>query len=463
METTIFPNDFIDVLQHDFPNHAHSLLKALSTDAPTSVLLNTKKIEKRPDLPVVGWNANGFYLPQRPSFTSDPLFHAGAYYPQEASSMFIGSVMQHLKPSLHRPLVLDLCAAPGGKSIATHQQLPEEAFLVANEIHPQRCKILQENLTRWGIQNMLITNNKPEDFEVFSGAFDVVIVDAPCSGEGMFRKDKNAIAEWSSQNVNQCALRQKSILQSAKKLVKPNGYLIYSTCTFNSLENEQQAKNLLAEKEFLPVEIPLNPDWNIETQKELGMYRFFPHLLQGEGFTSFVFQKQMGKDFIQEKRNKRNSAFKYWVKKVQTSWYSPKEEENHLMYANEIFAVTQAEIIQEIDFNLLYIKQLGLPILEQSKNLILPHGLLHLSDFSKNANLPSVELNIDDAQKFLLKAPLYLKNIPMQWVFMTFEKIKIGLAKNLGNRINNYYPKELKIRQQNLSDFSLFRQKTNEV
>src|SRR5690606_15842591 len=184
--------------------------EALNGIPPVSIRVNDKFTDYKPSDQIVPWCDSGFYLNERPLFTADPLLHAGVYYVQEASSMFLKQVCDVYMKNAER--VLDLCAAPGGKSTLLSQALPSEALLVSNEIVRSRAMILAENLIKWGNPNVIVTNNTPEDFGEFPAFFDAIVVDAPCSGEGMFRKDPGSIAEWSLQNVQQCAIRQKGIL-----------------------------------------------------------------------------------------------------------------------------------------------------------------------------------------------------------------------------------------------------------
>ena len=233
-------------------------------------------------LSTVKWCEYGRYLSERPKFTYDPMFHAGAYYVQEASSMFVWQALTQLVDK--DAVVLDMCAAPGGKSTAIAQYLSEDGFLVSNEYVPQRAHVLVENITKWGAPNCVVTNNAPRHFEKLKSRFDAILVDAPCSGEGMFRKDERAREEWSPANVEMCVERQREILESAWHVLKPGGVLIYSTCTFNSHENEEQVQWLIDEMgaEYLPIKI--GEDWMI-TETERG-YRFLPHKTRGEGLLS---------------------------------------------------------------------------------------------------------------------------------------------------------------------------------
>ncbi|GAB3814418.1 hypothetical protein GCM10028895_07510 [Pontibacter rugosus] len=231
----------------------------------------------------------GFFgiLPTRTSFfTLDPLLHAGAYYVQEASSMFLEQALKQsidLDESLH---VLDLCGAPGGKSTHLASLISKDSLLVANEVIRSRASILAENVTKWGSGNVLVTSNDPREFSRLPDFFDVMVIDAPCSGEGMFRKDHAAVGEWSEENVNLCAQRQQRILMDVWDALKPGGLLIYSTCTWNEKENEENIAWLAAQEGVESIKLEVQPEWGIIPTQLNGLegYRFYPHRVQGEGF-----------------------------------------------------------------------------------------------------------------------------------------------------------------------------------
>jgi len=234
-----FPEKFIESLQNAPGFNAAEFEKAHQKPAPTTIRANPFKHYKPKAGKQIPWCAEGFYLNERPSFTFDPLFHAGCYYVQEASSMFIAHIIKYIKDDAEGPArVLDLCAAPGGKSTLLSSALNPDDLLVANEIIKTRVPVLADNLTRWGPSNTIVSNNDPKDFSRLKGFFDIVLVDAPCSGSGMFRKDPDAMNEWSEANVNLCHQRQERILADVYPAIAADGYLIYSTCSYSVAENE---------------------------------------------------------------------------------------------------------------------------------------------------------------------------------------------------------------------------------
>ena len=288
------PEAFVTQMQHQLGEEANQLFSVLDGPSPISIHLHPVKtnpqfVNNHP----VPWHKNlGRYLEERPVFTLDPTFHAGSFYVQEASSMFIAQGFEYFfKPDQRSGLkVLDLCAAPGGKSTLLASLLPSDAFFLANEVIQSRYQILNHNLDKWGLPNTSSSNHDPDDFKALEGFFDFILVDAPCSGEGLFRKDENAREEWSEENVILCAGRQKRILQAAVPLLKKGGILAYSTCTYNDLENQENCLWLENEFNLHHEAIPLTSDWGI-VSKERG-YQFYPHKVRGEGFFCAFFKKE---------------------------------------------------------------------------------------------------------------------------------------------------------------------------
>ena len=283
------PKDFITRIEAG-PLGQTPLIQSLDSESPISIRLNPrKKSAQFENEEVVPWCSDGRYLTERPSFTLDPLFHAGTYYPQEAGSMYIDAIVRSIQLP-EEPVLLDLCAAPGGKSTLLASFLDNRGMLISNEIIRSRAYILAETLTKWGYSNTFVSNNAPADFEKLHSYFDFILVDAPCSGEGMFRKDPNARLEWSLESAAHCAVRQTDILASVWPSIKEDGYLLYSTCTFNPAENEECIAAFLEEHEAEIVPIPffegLIPDVN-----KYG-YHFIPGIAKSEGFYAVLLQKK---------------------------------------------------------------------------------------------------------------------------------------------------------------------------
>ena len=271
-------------------------LESFNEETPVSIRLNPRKTQGwtvTDGAQPVPWCREGYYLPRRPNFTMDPLLHAGCYYVQEAGSMFVSHV---LRQYVHQPVtMLDLCAAPGGKSTAAIASLPEGSVLTANEPIRQRANILSENIQKWGYPGCTVTNRYPKDFRKEGRRYDVILCDVPCSGEGMFRRDEATIGEWSMKNVEQCWRLQRDIVSDAWECLNDGGLLIYSTCTFNTKENEENVSWIIGQfgAQVLPVET--QPEWNITDSLLDGftepVYRFIPGITRSEGLFMCVMRK----------------------------------------------------------------------------------------------------------------------------------------------------------------------------
>lgn len=435
--------------------------KAITSTSPTSIRVNPLKPSMNiPHGQIVPWCKTGRYLEQRPSFTFDPLFHAGSYYVQEASSMFVNHIIstQISTPST----VLDLCAAPGGKSTLTISTLPLGSVLIANEIVRQRANILAENITKWGNPNTIVTNNCASDFQPLGAIFDLIICDAPCSGEGMFRKDPQSIDEWSTANVAMCQERQREILSDIWQCLKPGGLLIYSTCTYNTLENEENAA-WAAEQlgaELISIDIP--SEWNISGNKlsssSFNVYRFFPHKTQGEGFFACIMRKNSDAE-ISPTRTPKNKEHKKGadnrkgkelpMPKDIKQWLSHPEQYTFksTTTSHTAFPTQHIHLLEQVLAHLKVIHY-GITIANIKGKTIIPAHSLAMSA-SLNAEIfPSTELTEQQAIAYLRTESITLSpSTPTGYVLLKYKGLPIGFAKNIGNRANNLYPSEWRIRK----------------
>ncbi|MDR0422823.1 MAG: RsmB/NOP family class I SAM-dependent RNA methyltransferase, partial [Proteiniphilum sp.] len=291
-----FPADFISSVRPLLGEGTDLLLRALKERAPVSIRLNPFKATRNPmrlstPLQPVPWSRWGYWLEERPAFTFDPLFHAGYYYVQEASSMFVEHLVRGL--TVAPSVCLDLCAAPGGKSVSLLSALPAGSLLVCNDPVLRRAHVLAETLTKFGHPGVMVTHSAARDFAAFPHLFDLVLADAPCSGEGMFRREAAAVEEWSTRNVEMCAARQREILRDVWPALKPGGVLIYSTCTYNRLENEDNALRMANELGAEFVRVETGDDWGISPSFDdrVSAWRFFPHRTRGEGLFVTVLRK----------------------------------------------------------------------------------------------------------------------------------------------------------------------------
>lgn len=416
---------------------------ALDTVAPTSIRINDKK-DVHPSDEQVAWCETGFYLKERPLFTADPLFHGGMYYVQEASSMFLyQAVIQHFKDA---HTVLDLCAAPGGKSTLLSQTLPESSILVSNEIIRSRAFILAENLIKWGNPNVVVTNNEAKDFASLPGFFDAVVIDAPCSGEGMFRKDAGAIQEWSEYNVKVCAQRQREIVSAVWDTLKKDGILVYSTCTFNREENEDNVRWICEELGAEVLKMDLNGNKDI-TVSDVG-YRFYPHKTRGEGLFLSVLRKtsdthQLSKNKKDNKRLAKNST------KISVSPLALIDPERWVIIQEE--NLIKGYDKDRLDDYLLLQKSLncmhsGIPIAELKGNGFIPSAAIALSKMLDRSSVEKVEVDYRTAISFLRNEAIQLPETERGYILVLFEGLALGWVKNVGNRCNNLYPQEWRIR-----------------
>ena len=396
------PADFITQMERMMaPELWHVLREGLAQEPSVSIRINPSKIDLKEwevvlSDGVVPWCEYGFYLTHRPPFTFDPLLHAGAYYVQESSSMFLHHVLREILRGARNDLrVLDLCAAPGGKSTLVRSVLPAESLLVSNEPIRGRYQVLQENVMKWGYDRHEVTNLYPRDFRKRKELYDIIITDVPCSGEGMFRKDEGAIAEWSLQKVEQCQRLQREIVSDAWECLAPGGLLIYSTCTFNTLENEENIKWILEnfDAEVLPVHT--EAEWNIQgsilPDFIAPVYRFIPGLTRGEGLFMAAIRKR---GYV-------------------GTWVRGSEKCNKA----------------------------------QKTNLVPSHP---------RTLAPSTNIDIDypTALRYLRREAIVLPpDAPLGIVTVSYQGIPLGQCKNIGSRANNLYPKEWRIKSTHTPDY----------
>ena len=477
-------------LPEDFTSYTRELmgqelfeqyLKGMEEEVPTSIRLNPFKCplgtrvayENRTNATggktaedkyqEVAWcHSTGRYLTERRNFTFDPLLHAGLYYVQEASSMFVDLVIrQYIKTPVK---MLDLCAAPGGKSTAVRAALPEGSLLFSNEPMRTRSQILSENLQKFGHPDVIVTNNYPRDYKKSKLQFDVILADVPCSGEGMFRKDEGAIKEWSLGNVNNCWQLQREIVSDIWNSLKPGGIIIYSTCTFNAHEDEENVdwikQNLGAE--LLPLDI--EETWNITGSliNEEPMYHFIPGKTRGEGLFMAVLRKDGSTNHIdgnlgKNKKNKKEKNAKKGGKdkmNIPSNWLNQQKEWAYTQTENGIYAINtkwKADL-DEAEKSLKVIHA-GIKMgFTKGKDLI-PDQSLALSIELARENFTSVELNYEDAICYLRKEAITLDtSVNCGYVLVTYKEFPLGWVKNLGNRANNLYPQEWKIKSSHIPE-----------
>ncbi|MBL7900466.1 MAG: hypothetical protein JNK73_00570 [Bacteroidia bacterium] len=389
----------------------------------------------------IPWTQGGFYLSGRPSFTRDPLFQAGCYYVQEAGSMFLEYALSQTLDLSQDVNILDLCAAPGGKSTILNSIMSKESLLVSNELIQNRSQTLAYNLSKWGQANTLVTNNAPEQFELLPGFFDVLVVDAPCSGSGLFRKQEEAMEEWSPEHVNACSVRQKNILDSALKSLKEGGLLFYSTCSYSKEENEDIVDWMVQEMGMEVKTLKVDPNWGI-VQNEKGL-RFYPHLLRSEGFFCSVLIKQAPSPQKKQGYKLKNTVSEQ-EKKVLSTY--AKTEGLELLKKNEKFYLLNKACFAflQVPVQGFYFRKAGVCLGELKHQDLIPEQELALSSYI-SAQVQKAELTKDAALAYLKKEVFSLSGEHKGLLCFTYQNHGIGWGKVLPNRINNYLPPQLRI------------------
>ena len=405
--------------------------------------------------PVAGripWSAEGLYLAERPSFTCDPAFHAGAYYVQEASSQFVGHLLRGAGALGAR--ILDLCAAPGGKTTLYASLVGPDGLVVANEIDRRRARVLADNVRKWGTGNTVVTSNEPAQLARFENRFDIVAVDAPCSGEGMFRKDPQARAEWSEGSVRLCAARQAEILRAAWAALRPGGTLVYSTCTFNRTEDEGVLEELLgwAADEVVESEpIPTDPSWGIVCGRvgAFRTFRFYPHRTQGEGFFAATARKapRTGAAIRAPKPQRQpfNPAGREARQELER-WVAAPADYRFAEVAGCYYGYRAAQF-EEVKAlaGTLAVLYSGAAMGALSDAKLKPDPALAFHTGLDRRALPVAELSHDEAVQYLRKGDLRAEAFAEGTNLVCAGGFALGFAKRIGNRVNNLYPNSLRI------------------
>lgn len=477
------PASFVDYTRTLLGDEEYQkLAESLNEEQPVSIRINANKLEvdKEKFNGRVPWCTTGYYLDNRLTFTFDPLFHAGAYYVQEASSMFVEQAFRQYNSG--RPVVvLDLCAAPGGKSTLARTIMHEGGLLVANEVVRNRSQILAENMIKWGHPDVVVTNNEPADFAQLEEFFDMILIDAPCSGEGMFRKDPGAVSEWSPENVETCRERQRRIIKDIWPSLKAGGVLFYSTCTYNLKENEENIRWILDEfdSEILPLDT--GRFWNVGRNQmvpqHFPVYRFWPHKVKGEGFFLAAIYKPTGyevnpwdpnpfsdalppdpselkKDYPWEKLKKPQkkepkpsdiTRMQVWESR---DWIVNSEDYEYIVDGNSITAFHR-NLLPDLNVlrSTLHVVHAGIAVAELKGKKIMPtHGLAMSMELNKEV-FATEEISYEQAIAYLRKEAITLPTTaPRGVVLLTYKGVPLGFVKNVGNRANNLYPLEWRIR-----------------
>lgn len=468
---TPIPKDFLETSVSIFGRESEEFLASLDSEPSLGIHINAEKMQKTgvviPDnAERVEWTSNGFYLKSRPRFTFDPFLHAGAYYVEEPSSMFVEKALNYIQKDIRIDRALDLCAAPGGKSIMIRNSM-KGGLLVSNEPLSKRAAVLTENLAKWGNPDIIVTSDFPEAFDGLTGFFDLIATDVPCSGEGMFRKDETARSEWSKANVENCVQRQRDILRTIWPTLRKGGYIIYSTCTFNRREDEENVLFIANELGAEIINLETDADWHIcgdTTGRNLPVYHFFPHKTRGEGFFLALLKKTSDTPPAENRKSKKKKpetvsadGFAEWINcKENFDFHKSKDGITALRKA---FADDYAAISEKLNVICAGVRVCTEKPAKFSnsarkpKPQFVPAPGLALSSYLNRKAFPDISLNYSDAIKFLRGESIPLTvYAPRGWVTVSYRNLPLGFANNVGSRLNNSYPPAWRIRSTYVPD-----------
>jgi 16S rRNA C967 or C1407 C5-methylase (RsmB/RsmF family)/NOL1/NOP2/fmu family ribosome biogenesis protein len=444
----MFPEAFITRIKQQPYIESEGLLRALESPSPVTIRINRNKWTHDPlNSEPVQWCRDGFYLDARPSFTLDPLFHAGCYYPQEASGMFLEEAFGQAGGNISDIKVLDLCGAPGGKSTHLSTLIGPRGLLVANEVIRSRAAVLTENLTKWGLSNAVVTQSDPSAFSRLPGFFDLILVDAPCSGEGMFR-DRVAVNEWSEENTCLCSERQKRILLDVWPALKEDGILIYSTCTFNPGENELNMKWFTRRHEAETLTLDISAYKNITAINCQGAhgYGFFPGRIRGEGFfISILRKKERPRETNFKARLCNENRITRKEKAIVAEW-THFTADNVLKLGNEVIVPACSCDDYQALSGILRIIKAGTGICTVKADKYLPLHDAAMSVYFNKESFPAVSVSLDQALSYLSRGGIRHDNVQKGWNIVSYNGVSLGFINNIGSRINNYYPIDWHIR-----------------
>lgn len=438
------PTDFLKRFEERFgKEETEALLNELVQEPPISIRLHPLKCKVKENVRVAGvpWCRTGIYLKERPSFITDPLWHAGGYYVQEASSMIIAYLIERYCPS--PSVVLDLCAAPGGKTTLLRDTLPCQSILIANEPDASRSNILWENVLRHGSSETIVTRATPRELCKSGLVCDLILVDAPCSGEGMFRKYPHSRQEWSVENILMCAKRQREILDEAWEMLAPGGILLYSTCTYSIEENEQQYEYLKAKGGIA------HPLADIEEiipgifQDIEGCLHLFPHRVKGEGLSICMVQKR-GEyvPFSPPKSSQKCVHFPVDLPQGTTIERVIRIDKSYVALSDKAECISH-----RLEKSGVRILSAGVTLATQKgKSLIPNHAWIMSPELRQTLPYPTLSLTEQDVLTYLSRETLRIGR-EKGLLAMTYRDVLLGWGKGIGSRINNLYPKELGIRR----------------
>ena len=453
------PEQFISRMQRELGvAEAEALCAALETEPSTSARLNPAKMaEQKWGGGRVAWSDYGYLLGERPAFTLDPDFHAGAYYVQEASSQFAGYIVSMAvggAEACKGLRVLDLCAAPGGKSTHYATLVGERGLVVATEINRSRAAVLADNARKWGLGNMVVTCNDSAHLGDYEEWFDVVAIDAPCSGEGMFRKSEEACEQWSEANVKMCAERQWEIVENVFDTLRPGGVLIYSTCTFNRDEDEALVQRICDEwgEAIEPAqEVDVANEWGAVVGRvgAFQTFRFFPHRVKGEGMFMAVARKagvptsrrrmpKARREVIAAVEKRSEQELSRWVKEPKRMRFFSAGDTIYACWAEHYYEIKALSSRLAVIYS-------GVALGQIFKGKLKPDGALAFYVGLNRDAVATAELSLDEALQFLRKQDMSAEPFVEGVNMVLYKGLPLGFVKRVGGRVNNMYPASLRI------------------
>ena len=441
---------FIDEIRSYNSEDMSGLIDSLSTAPKVSVRANRLKGVSAPDgVNRVKWCTEGWYLPQRLPFTFDPSMHQGLYYVQDASSMIISHIIKCLTNGENPPLrYLDACAAPGGKTTAAIDSLPYGSLVVANEYVPTRAEALAENIIKWGYPSV-ISQGDTARFKKLKSFFDIIAADVPCSGEGMFRKDAEAVAQWTPTLVAECVARQREIVENLWSALRPGGYFIYSTCTFNRSENEEMV-DYIKELGASTIEIEMPNSWNIVKgiNTDNHCYRFMPHKVEGEGLFIAVLRKNDDGEMLSQRyaKNKKNTKEKISnidqlkSRLIDSSEFEATLVKDKVVMFPKIWSNELSVLLSQLN-----VIHFGVHVAMVKGKDYIPTQSLAMSQYLNKEEFVNYEVDYHTAISYLRREAIVIDDAPKGYVLLIYKNKPLGFVKNLGNRANNLYPQEWRI------------------
>ena len=459
MSTLPLPKEFVESLA-PLGEIARDLPQVLAEAEPSvSVRLNRAKgAEALGGAEAVAWCADGIYLPERPLFAADPRWHQGRYYVQEASSMAHSAAFAELAAMARdaAPLrVLDACAAPGGKTIGILSALTDSDFVVANEYDPHRCRILLENIEKWGAPNVAISRGDARAFARAGEVFDIITADVPCSGEGMMRKEEIAVSQWSPALVAQCAALQRAIVADLWKALRPGGFLLYSTCTFNTSENEENIRWAMDElgAEGVALALADMPGVCPAVLPGVEACRFIPGRVRGEGLFIAALRKpedgHAAAGSAPRRSRKADKGGKAAAKDPAFDRTLLLGAERYALLPGEVLTAVPAEHRDFVEAlaRIVRLERAGLPVAELKGRDYAPTCALLLSTTLNGAAIPSISLELAEAYSYLRGNALSDIPTPAKgYAAAAFGGYPLGPAKCVGSRANNLYPAAYRLR-----------------